>query len=91
MNVDDDEVPKSVPATLIAFYIRSDIEAGHIVANRVHPAVSALFANTSELLLLSQLRTNPEIVELVRCGLCESALMKEKWYRELSLERLNLQ
>lgn len=83
MNVDDDEVPKSVSATLIAFYIRSDIEAGHIIANRVHPAVLALFENTSELLLLSQLRTNPEIVELVRCGLMESALMKENWYREL--------
>ena len=83
MNVDDDEVPKSVSDTTIAFYLRSDMEAGHIITNRVHPAVSALFENTSQLLLLSQLRTYPEIVELVRCGLKESALMKEKWYREL--------
>ena len=83
MNVDDAEVPKSVSDTTIAFYLRSDMEAGHIITNRVHPAVSALFENTSQLLLLSQLRTYPEIVELVRCGLKESALMKEKWYREL--------
>ena len=81
MNVDDDEVPKSVSDTTIAFYLRSDMEAGHIITKRIHPAVSALLANTSELLLLSQLRANPEIVELVRCGLQESALKKENWYR----------
>ena len=82
MNVDDDEVPKSVSDTTIAFYLRSDIEAGHIITNRVYPAVSALFESTSELLLLDQLRANPDLIELVRCGLQESALKKENWYRE---------
>ncbi len=83
MNVDDDEVPKSVSDTTIAFYLRSDMEAGQIITNRVHPAVVALFESTSELLLLKQLRANPEIMESVRCGLQESALKKENWYRDL--------
>ena len=80
MNVDDDEVPKSVSDTTIAFYLRSDMEAGHIITERVLPAILTLFENSSELILLSELRTYRELVELVRIGLMESALMKENWY-----------
>ena len=82
MNVDDDEVPKSVSDTTIAFYLRSDMEAGHIITKRVLPAILPFFEGTSELLLLSQLRNNPDIVEVVRHGLMDSALMKENWYRD---------
>lgn len=81
LNVDDDEVPKSVSDTTIAFYLRSDMEAGHVIMNRVLPFVEALFEYESELHSLSQLRASTEIVNLVRHGLLESALHKENWYR----------
>ena len=83
MNVDDDEVPKSASDTTIAFYLRSDMEAGHIILNRVYSAITSLLENTPELPLLSQLQVHSEIVELVRSGLRESALMKENWYRDV--------
>ncbi len=83
MNVDDDEVPKSASDTTIAFYLRSDMEAGHIITNRVYPAISSLLENAQELPLLSELQATPEIVELVRSGLQDSALKKENWYRDL--------
>ena len=82
MNVDDDEVPKSVSDTTVAFYLRSDMEAGHIITERVLPAILALFENKSELLLLSELQSNSDIVALVRQGLMDSALMKENWYHD---------
>ena len=83
MNVDDDEVPKSASDTTIAFYLRSDMEAGHIITSRVYSAISAMLENAPELPLLSQLQVHPEIADLVRSGLRESALMKENWYRDL--------
>ena len=83
MNVDDDEVPKSASDTTIAFYLRSDMEAGHIITSRVYSAISAILENAPELPLLSQLQVHPEIADLVRSGLRESALMKENWYRDL--------
>ncbi len=83
MNVEDDEVPKSASDTTIAFYLRSDMEAGHIITNRLYSAIAAILENVPELPLLSQLQVHPEIVELVRSGLRESALMKENWYRDL--------
>jgi hypothetical protein len=81
MNVHDDEVPKSVSDTTIAFYVRSDMEAGHIILKRVYPAVAALLKSTHELPTLSQLREDKTLTELVRQGLNESALKKENWYR----------
>lgn len=81
MNVHDDEVPKSVSDTTIAFYVRSDMEAGHIILKRVYPAVAALLNGTHELPTLSQLRENKTLTELVRQGMYESALKKENWYR----------
>ena len=81
MNVHDDEVPKSVSDTTIAFYVRSDMEAGHIILKRVYPAVAALLNSTHELPTLSQLRKNETLTELVRQGLYDSALKKENWYR----------
>ena len=83
MNVDDNEVPKSVSDTMIAFYVRSDMEAGHVITQRIHPAVSTLFNVSSEPMLLSRLRANSGIAELVRLGLWDSALRKENWYSEL--------
>ena len=84
MNVHDDEVPKSVSDTTIAFYVRSDMEAGHIILSLVYPAVAALFNHTDELPLLSQLRENATLTELVRQGLNNSALKKENWYSNFS-------
>ncbi|MCY2982057.1 MAG: hypothetical protein NTY15_00275 [Planctomycetota bacterium] len=81
MNVHDDEVPKSVSDTTIAFYVRSDMEAGHIILNRVYPAVAALLNSSHDLPTLSQLRKNQTLTEWVRQGLDESALKKENWYR----------
>ena len=80
MNVDENEVPKSVSDTAIAFYVRSDMEAGHVITHRVYPAVSALFQVASEPMLLSRLRANGGITDLVRLGLWDSALQKENWY-----------
>jgi len=77
MKVHDDEVPKSVSDTTIAFYVRSDMEAGHIILKRVYPAVAALLESTNDLPLLNQLRENATLTELVRQGLYESALKKE--------------
>ena len=85
MNVNEDEVPKSVSDTTIAFYLRSDMEAGHIITNDVYPAVASLFSDTDELLTLSQIRGNREITEMVRLGLWDSALRKENWYSEALL------
>ncbi len=82
LNVQDDEVPKSVSDTTIAFYLRSDMEAGHIIANRIYPAVVAMLDQSPALLTLSQLRADPWIVEQVREGLLESALKKENWYAD---------
>jgi len=82
MNVHDDEVPKSVSDTTIAFYVRSDMEAGHIVLKRVYPAVAALLESSNDLPLLTKLRENATLAELVRKGLYESALKKENWYSE---------
>jgi len=83
MSVDDNEVPKSVSDTMIAFYVRSDMEAGHVITQRIYPAVSTLLNVSSEPMLLSRLRANKGIVELVRLGLWDSALRKENWYGEL--------
>ena len=81
LKVHDDEIPKSVSDTTVAFYLRSDMEAGHIV-NSVFPAVADTLGRTTELPLLSQLRENCTLTELVRLGLCDSALRKERWYSE---------
>lgn len=80
LNVEDDEVPKSVSDTTIAFYLRSDLEARHIITNRVHTAVLAKLAESSELPLLSELRADPSITRQVREGLLASALKREAWY-----------
>ena len=81
LKVHDDEIPKSVSDTTVAFYLRSDMEAGYIV-NSVFPAVADTLGRTTELPLLSQLRENCTLTELVRLGLCDSALRKERWYSE---------
>ena len=83
LQVADDEVPKSVSDTTIAFYLRSELEAGHIIVNSVYPVVSELLGKSSKLLLLSQLRANGSLFESVRHGLLESALKKENWYETL--------
>ena len=80
LNVEDDEVPKSVSDTTIAFYLRSDLEARHIITSRVHTAVLAKLAESSELPLLSELRADPSITRQVREGLLASALKREAWY-----------
>jgi len=80
LKVQDDEVPKSVSDTTIAFYLRSDMEAGNIITNRIYPAVVALLEQSTELLLLSELRADPFLTEQVRAGLLDSALKKENWY-----------
>ena len=83
MGVDENEVPKSASDTMIAFYIRSDIEAKHIINRLVYPAVSALLRDSNEIMLLSELRADSRMTELVRLGILDSALRKENWYREL--------
>ena len=80
LDVDDDEVPKSVSETTIAFYLRSDLEASYIIENSLYPVVATLFDGTNELLTLSQLRAMPELTELVTRGMLASALKKENWY-----------
>ncbi len=80
LQVEDAEVPKSVSDTTIAFYLRSDMEAGHIIVDRLYDAVVAKLSQSSELPLLSELRADSSIAAQVREGLLESALKKEAWY-----------
>jgi hypothetical protein len=80
LKVHNDEVPKSVSDTTIAFYLRSDMEAAHIILNRVFPIVSNVLNGSKELPTLTQLQQNNSLAEIVRIGLCESALKRERWY-----------
>ena len=84
LHVTDEEVPKSVSDTTIAFYLRSEMEAGHIIFNSLYPAVADMLGSSSELFSLSQLRANESLIESVRRGLLESALNKENWYETLA-------
>ena len=83
LHVSDEEVPKSVSDTTVAFYLRCDMEANYIVKNRVYPRLIELFEETSDLLLLSQLRMNEAIVDLIREGLLSSALKRENWFEAI--------
>ncbi|MDZ4848807.1 MAG: hypothetical protein SGI77_05905 [Pirellulaceae bacterium] len=85
LHVTAEEVPKSVSDTTIAFYLRSEMEAGHIIVNSVYPAVADLLGSSSELFSLSQLRANESLIESVRRGLLDSALKKENWYETLAI------
>lgn len=82
LNYSDCEVPRSVSDTTIAFYLRSDLEAAHIIKN-IYPTVLEVLENSSDLLLLSHLRAMHRLVELIEDGLLASALKKENWYESV--------
>ena len=85
LHVTAEEVPRSVSDTTIAFYLRSEMEAGHIIMNSLYPAVADFLGKSSELFSLSQLRANKSLNESVKNGLLDSALKKENWYENLAI------
>lgn len=74
------EIPRTASPTAIAFYLRSDMEAAHIIKSRVLPALLRWFEE-GRTHRLSELQVEPEFCELIREGLSESALIKESWYQ----------
>lgn len=73
------EIPRTASPTAIAFYLRSDMEAGHIMQTKVLPELVRWF-DEGHPWHLSQLQAEPHFCDLIRQGLSESALMKESWY-----------
>lgn len=73
------EIPMSASSSAIAFYVRSDQEAGWIVKETVQPLVSAWLTNgkTSRFYEMSVDRS---IIQTVRDAIGHSALELEGWY-----------
>ncbi len=75
------EIPRTASPTAIAFYLRSDMEAGHIMKSLVAQELDRWFDNGGST-RLSVLQTNPKFCELIEQGLSMSALAKESWYED---------
>ncbi len=73
------EIPRTASPTTIAFYLRSDMEAGHIMQKRLMPALVRWF-DEGRSPRLSDLHAEPQFQELIRAGMADSALVKERWY-----------
>jgi len=73
------EIPMSASAPAIAFYVRSDQEAGWIVKEKVQPLVVSWLASggTSRFLEMS---VAGSIAQSVRDAISQSALETEGWY-----------
>ncbi len=74
-----DEIPRTASPTAIAFYLRSDMEAGHLMKSLVVPELVRWF-NSGGTTRLSELHTEPAFSELIERGISQSALAKESWY-----------
>ncbi|TWU59271.1 hypothetical protein Poly51_20580 [Rubripirellula tenax] len=74
-----DEIPRTASPTAIAFYLRSDMEAGHIMKTIVVPELQRWFGEGGTT-KLSELQTSSHFCDLIREGLASSALAKEQWY-----------
>ncbi|MGB7323368.1 MAG: hypothetical protein WBD31_00750, partial [Rubripirellula sp.] len=74
-----EEIPRTASATTIAFYLRSDMEASHLIKTIVYPEIVRRSA-TGAILSLSELQSDRAIIEMIHAGISQSALVKEKWY-----------
>ncbi|QDV21733.1 hypothetical protein [Aureliella helgolandensis] len=74
-----EEIPRTASPTTIAFYLRSDMEAGHLIKSLVAPQLLRWFEDRDPM-RLSALQTSPLFSDLISTGLAGSALEKEGWY-----------
>lgn len=74
-----EEIPRTASPTTIAFYLRSDMEAGHLMQTRVVAELRKWFASDGSI-DLQQLHREPMFVDLISAGIDQSALGREGWY-----------
>ena len=74
------EIPKTASPTTIAFYLRSDFEAGHIVHQIAHHLFH-WFQTPTQTKHLPTLQTHPHFTQQIQTALNQTALQKEHWYK----------
>ncbi|WP_145167423.1 hypothetical protein [Rubripirellula lacrimiformis] len=74
-----DEIPRTASPTAIAFYLRSDLEAGHLLKSAIYPKLVPWF-RSGKTSRLPDLQTDPHWTEQIERGIANSALAKESWY-----------
>lgn len=76
-----EQVPRA-PSTLIAYYLRSDRAAALITQQQACPYLLQRGRDSADLWRLSQLQKDPTLEALIREGLQNSVVVKERWYAD---------
>lgn len=79
-NVTEAEVPRSASETAIAYYLRTAFEAGHIITNKVVPALYELYSSSDKIWTIEELHAHEHLNQLCAEGISHSCLQREHWY-----------
>lgn len=76
-----EEVPTSASATTIEFYRCSELEAGAIVDNQLHPHLLSFLGESRGIPSIGELRADASIQQILQSSISKTKLEKERWYR----------